>query len=84
MMPGRGGFSRDPAWHARTAHWSEGENLNTGLLRPRSVYRTNFKTGRQIVFLCRRPHPPEDHESGRRGLPPPVLSPWRRGVWARK
>ncbi len=63
-MPGSGEFSQDPGWLARTAHWSEGENLRTDSLRPRSVYRTLSKTGRRIVVLCRRPHPPEGHESG--------------------
>ncbi len=29
-MPGSGEFSRAPGWLARTAHWSDGENLKTG------------------------------------------------------
>ncbi len=84
MMPGSGEFSRAPGWLARTAHWSDGENLKTDSSRPRSVYRTLSKTGRRIVVLSQIPHPREGLESGRCGPPPPVLSPWRRGVWARE
>ncbi len=75
-------FFRDPGWPARIAHWSEDENQKTGPLRPRSVYKTPSKTGRQTEDPYLKPRQPAIHGDGRRDPPSAGRSPGQRAILA--
>ncbi len=81
-MSDSGAFFQDPGWPARIAYWSEDENLRTDSLRPRSVFKTPSKTGRQTEDPYLKPRQSAINGDGRRDPPSAGWYPGQRAFLA--